>query len=147
MKERRITSADFVAPNESLDPDAFMAEDDLKQLKKLAGLGAGLLEDYYTAGGHDPALTTPNDNNGNPMSPVGSNISVTGMEKRNLEKSNNIKPGTPEWFRLWFSKPYLTGEKPVGDSPAKHTPTKIDITKPEDSEQVFIGDLTRTTKK
>ena len=44
----------------------------------------------------------------------GSNISVTGDEKGQLMKKHNIKPGTPEWFQLWFSKPYLTGEKPVG---------------------------------
>lgn len=43
----------------------------------------------------------------------GSNISLTGMEKRALEKKHNIKPGTAEWFQLWFSRPYLTGEKPV----------------------------------
>ncbi len=45
----------------------------------------------------------------------GSNISVTGTEKRELERKHNIKPGTPERFQLWFSLPYLTGEKPVGD--------------------------------
>lgn len=43
----------------------------------------------------------------------GSNISVTGSEKRELERKNNIKPGTQEWFRLWFSLPYLTGETPL----------------------------------
>ncbi len=43
----------------------------------------------------------------------GSNISVTGMEKGELMKKHNIKPGTPEWFRLWFSLPFMTGEKPV----------------------------------
>lgn len=43
----------------------------------------------------------------------GSNISVTGTEKARLMKKHNIKPGTPEWFQLWFSLPYLTGEKPV----------------------------------
>ncbi len=43
----------------------------------------------------------------------GSNISVTGNEKGQLMKQHNIKPGTPEWFQLWFSLPYLTGEKPV----------------------------------
>jgi hypothetical protein len=43
----------------------------------------------------------------------GMNISVTGMEKQQLEKQHNIQPGTPEWFRLWFSLPYWTGEKPV----------------------------------
>jgi len=44
----------------------------------------------------------------------GSNISITGNEKRQLEKKHNIKPGTPEWFQLWFSLPYMTGEKPIG---------------------------------
>lgn len=43
----------------------------------------------------------------------GSNISITGNEKAQLMKKNDIKPGTPEWFRLWFAKPYLTGETPV----------------------------------
>ena len=33
----------------------------------------------------------------------GSNISITGDEKGKLMKKHNIKPGTPEWFQLWFS--------------------------------------------
>ena len=44
---------------------------------------------------------------------LGSNISVTGNEKGELMKKHDIRPGTEEWFRLWFSKPYLTGEKPI----------------------------------
>lgn len=44
---------------------------------------------------------------------TGINISKTGMEKQQLEKQHNIQPGTPAWFRLWFSLPYWTGEKPV----------------------------------
>jgi hypothetical protein len=44
----------------------------------------------------------------------GINVSVSGMENQRLEKENNIKPGTPEWFQLWFSLPYMTGEKKVG---------------------------------
>lgn len=44
----------------------------------------------------------------------GSNISVTGTEKRRIERECGIKPGSPEWFKLWFSRPYLTGEKPIG---------------------------------
>jgi hypothetical protein len=43
-----------------------------------------------------------------------SNISLTGNEKGQLMKQHNIRPGTAEWFQLWFSKPYLTGEKPIG---------------------------------
>ena len=45
---------------------------------------------------------------------AGSNISITGNQKGELMKKHNIKPGTPEWFQLWFSLPYLTGEPPVG---------------------------------
>ena len=25
---------------------------------------------------------------------------------------NNIKPGTKEWFKLWFAQPNITGENP-----------------------------------
>jgi len=45
----------------------------------------------------------------------GSNVSLTGMEKQELEKKHKIRPGTPEWVQLWFSLPYMTGERPVGD--------------------------------
>ena len=44
-----------------------------------------------------------------------SNISITGNEKGELMKKHNIQPGSPEWFKLWFSRPYLTGEKPIGN--------------------------------
>ena len=44
----------------------------------------------------------------------GINISVSGTEKRELERKHDIRPGTPEWFQLWFSLPYMTGEPPVG---------------------------------
>ena len=43
----------------------------------------------------------------------GSNISITGNEKAELMRQHSIKPGTDAWFKLWFSKQYLTGEKPV----------------------------------
>jgi len=45
----------------------------------------------------------------------GSNISITGNKKGQLMKKHKIEPGTPNWFKLWFSLPYLTGEKPIGD--------------------------------
>jgi len=68
--------------------------DDLARLKKLAGVNEFKGLQPYELGGI--------------------NISVTGTEKAKLMRENNIKPGTPEWFQLWFSKPYLTGEKSVG---------------------------------
>lgn len=80
--------------------------DPLHELKYLAGLTE---EDKR-----------PGINRDGGLSPIGSNISITGMEKRRLEKERNIKPGTEEWFKLWFSRPYLTGEKPVDDLPKKH---------------------------
>lgn len=45
----------------------------------------------------------------------GSNISVVGSEKGRIQREKNIKPGTDDWFKLWFSKPYLTGEHPTKD--------------------------------
>ena len=68
--------------------------DDLQQLKLLAGIGNRAVMQEYKGF-------------------AGSNISVTGNEKGELMKTHNIRPGTDEWFRLWFSKPYLTGETPV----------------------------------
>jgi len=65
--------------------------DELDQIKKLAGINEFR--------GYQPYS--------------GSNISITGNEKGELMKKRNIKPGTDEWFKLWFSKPYLTGEKPI----------------------------------
>jgi len=62
---------------------------DLEDLKKLAGV--------------KPAKA---------FSKVGSNISITGSEKARIQREKNIQPGTDAWFKLWFSLPYLTGEKP-----------------------------------
>jgi len=41
----------------------------------------------------------------------GSNISITSSNNGKIQREKNIKPGTDEWFKLWFSKPHLTGEK------------------------------------
>jgi len=61
--------------------------DDLAELRTLAGIG-----------------NRPNWSN-----VTGSNISITGNEKSQLMKKHNIRPGTEAWFRLWWSRPYLTG--------------------------------------
>ena len=65
--------------------------DELERIKKLAGINEFKGYQLYD----------------------GSNISITGNEKGELMKKHNIQPGTKEWFQLWFSKPYLTGEKPI----------------------------------
>ena len=68
--------------------------DSIDELRRLAGIGNRAVMQEYR---------------GFP----GSNISVTGNEKGELMKKHDIRPGTEEWFKLWFSKPYLTGEKPI----------------------------------
>jgi hypothetical protein len=95
MKQYRITTQDL---NQDSPNDCYLAPDDpVQELKILSGMG-GL--------GGEARLHEYRANQG-------SNISVTGMEKANLMKTHNIQPGTPEWFKLWFSLPYMTGEKPV----------------------------------
>lgn len=102
MKQYRITTRSYA---EDHIPDAAMAADDLTEIKRLAGL----LEDY--------TVPMPADAKEKPsVSPVGS-VGTATDEKRQIEKSLNIKTGTPEWFRLYFARPELTGEKPVGDEP------------------------------
>lgn len=91
MKQYRFTANPNLQPE---IPDAVMDNQDLANLQRLAGIqtiGVGRLAENE-----------------------GSNISKTANEKAQLMKKHNIKPGTPEWFQLWFSLPYLTGEKPVG---------------------------------
>jgi hypothetical protein len=68
--------------------------DSIEELKLLAGIGNRAVMQEYRGF-------------------AGSNISVTGNEKGELMKKHDIRPGTDEWFKLWFSKPYLTGEKPI----------------------------------
>jgi hypothetical protein len=68
--------------------------DSIEELKLLAGIGNRAVMQEYR---------------GFP----GSNISVTGNEKGELMKKHDIRPGTDEWFRLWFSLPYLTNTSPL----------------------------------
>ena len=58
---------------------------DLAELKKLAGISE------------------------TQMSPVGSNISLSGTERKDLEKKYNAKPGDELWFIINFTKPMLNG--------------------------------------
>lgn len=102
IKQYKITTENSV--NHDSPDDCYLAPNDpiheIKRLQYLGGLGAqARLTEYKVQQQIDQ----------------GSNISITGMEKQELEKKHNIRPGTPEWFQLWFSLPYLTGEKPVGN--------------------------------
>ena len=95
MKQYRITSEHL---NQSSDDDCYLAPDDpiheMKAIQHLAGLGA------------DARLHELRANQG-------SNISITGNENGRIQREQNIRPGTPEWFKLWFSLPYMTGERKI----------------------------------
>jgi len=86
-----------------LDPSDPVHE--LKIVQYLAGLGAEARLHEYRAQNekHNAEINK------------GSNISVTGTEKAQIMREQNIKPGTPEWFRLWFSRPLWFKEPPIGN--------------------------------
>ena len=95
MKQFKITSEN-IAPIDQ-DGDAYLAPDDpaqeIRRLQFLGGLGGqARLQEYKTSLNQS------------------SNITVTAAENARIMREQNIQPGTPEWFKLWFSRPYLTGE-------------------------------------
>lgn len=90
MRQFRFTLENFVPQGEDPDiPDTYMDPKDLAEIKSLAGI-----------------IST----NPAPVVQEGENISHTAMKRVEYMKKHNIQPGTEDWFRLWFSKPYLTGD-------------------------------------
>ena len=106
MKQYRITQADFVLPGETGDANAVMDAQDLAEIKKLAGI-TGLLE--AEAGMYTGQNTVPQAGEEGIESPVGSNISFTAQERRELEKEFHAQPGTDLWFLINFTKPFFNG--------------------------------------
>jgi hypothetical protein len=88
MKQYRITTDNI--SKDSGDDCVLDPSDPVNEIKRLQYLG-GI--------GYKPYV------------PEGSNISVTGNEKAELMKKHDIKPGTPEWFQLWFALPKMTDEQ------------------------------------
>ncbi len=100
MKQYKITSENYNLHNSDSNDCALPPDDPIHELKALAGLG-GL--------GSQARLYEYKANLNQ-----GSNITVTAAQNVKIMKEKNIQPGTPEWFQLWFSLPYLTGEKKFG---------------------------------
>ena len=44
---------------------------------------------------------------------MGENLSYTGTEKAQYQRKHNVRPGSDEWFKLWFARPKLTGKNPM----------------------------------
>lgn len=40
---------------------------------------------------------------------------IERSERIQFIKENNIKPGTPRWFKVMYAQPDLTGEDPFGE--------------------------------
>ena len=64
--------------------------EDIERLKKLAGIDNLPTEDS-----------------------MGENLSMIGTRKSEYQRKHKIKPGTDEWFKLWFAQPKLTVENPM----------------------------------
>lgn len=106
MKQIKFTSANFM-PQQPEIPDAVMHDTDLADLKKLAGIA-------------ESSCSAPVDTSGM-MSPLTNQTTGNAVSKYDYEKKNNIEPGSDDWFRLWFAKPGLTQEKPIGKKEIKNT--------------------------
>jgi hypothetical protein len=92
MKQYKITSKDL---NQDSSDDAYLSPDDpIQELKILSGLGGlggtARLQEYR----------------GQQIS-YGESFGKSGQEKSEIMKKNNIRPGDLEWFKLWFSLPYM----------------------------------------
>jgi hypothetical protein len=78
--QRRLTSADFLPKEED---DCFLpADDPVWQHTNVEKIKT-----------HEPVIVVNPDN--------------SGSEKARIMREQNIKPGTDDWFKLWFSKKSL----------------------------------------
>jgi len=84
MKQYRITTADITPKS---DDDCYLAPEDpvheLIAASAMGGLGAGARLAEYRA-----TLRQP----------------VIGSNKGEIQRDQNIRPGTEEWFELWFGR-------------------------------------------
>jgi hypothetical protein len=95
MKQYKITS-DNIAPVNEQEDCLLPPDDPAHEIKRLQFLG-GLGGEHRLAEYRNGRRTVEN-------------ITHTAAENAQIMREQNIKPGTPEWFKLWFSLPYLTGE-------------------------------------
>ena len=81
---------------------------DLERLKKLGEFGINELDRLKKlAGIYEPkGESTSTDEN----------LSLMGTKKAEYQRKLNVRPGTDEWFKLWFARPKLTGENPMPKS-------------------------------
>ena len=95
MKQYRITSETFRTPGDDPSiPDAYIDPAVLADVKKSAGIDSlGLMSAIHAA--------------------ATDAVSIPTINKADYMSKHNIKPGTDEWFKLWFARKELTGENPT----------------------------------
>lgn len=96
-KQHKITSETFRSQGDDPSvPDNYVDPQALADLRRLAGIDSlSLLKPYTLAVAEEK------------------NISDIGTERAEYQHKHNIRPGTDEWFKLWFARPKLTGENPT----------------------------------
>jgi hypothetical protein len=93
-KQIRITSETFrLAGDDPTVPDAYTDPAVLSQVKKEAGI-------------HDFQYRSP-------CTATAEHFQENVLDKGKYQRESNIRPGTDEWFKLWYSKPDITGESPT----------------------------------
>ena len=85
-KEFRITSEDFKPIGDGPDDCVLSPDDPVHELKRsnLGGLGSRAALEKYAS--QQPKMT------------------ITGSDNGRIQREQNIKAGTPEWFDLWFPR-------------------------------------------
>ncbi len=107
MKQFYITSETFRLPGDDPTiPDAYVDPAELSKLKKLAGIDSlGIMERHLAE--KAAAKFTNADGQDSMIS------GMSGTEKAEYQRKHNIQPGTDAWFKLWYARPGLTGEKNI----------------------------------
>lgn len=94
MKQYKITSDTFrLSGDDPSIPDAYIDPAVLAQVKKSAGIDSLGLMDRIAQQNEQPKPAVPN--------------------KAQYQQQHNIRPGSDEWFKLWFARPDMTGENPM----------------------------------
>ena len=96
----KLTSNDFYSTEDLIPETVLDVNDPIQDMRALAGISnnnIGKLQEYKGYGS---------------VNTDGGSGSRDAVEKIQYQNNNNVQPGSPEWFRLWFAKPGLTGEQP-----------------------------------
>ena len=96
----KLTSSDFYNTEELIPEAVLDANDPIQDMRALAGISnnnVGKLQEYKGYGS---------------VSTEGSSGSRAAVDKIQYQHNNNVQPGSPEWFKLWFTRSDITGTSP-----------------------------------